>query len=299
MSKIARLMEATNAHREALRASKHERANVIAFPQPSIPKDSMDRAVAAALTLRGTDALEMYTRLFRFAKKLKCDDDLAHDMASKAFCIGLEKQNADFAYLATVMKHAIFGWRKYVKRHNLDYQWKMSDDDTDGEPMEMRQAFHAASQELSMELAEAARAIEMLPNVMRKIMMLRAAEWTGSEIAVELGVPLKEVEWRTTEARKILRLACNRDNNITKSKYHGVKKVHQRYQASISIDRKYKYLGAFDDPREAARAYDAAALRIYGAKAKLNFPVNGTSPEPANGLQTEPVCKSPEGENPL
>jgi DNA-directed RNA polymerase specialized sigma24 family protein len=273
---IARLIEQSKAeqHRAALRARAERKSNVLQFPdpKPEISKDSMDRAVAAALTLRGTDALEMYTRLFRFAKKLKCDDDLAHDMASKAFCIGLEKQNADFAYLATVMKHAIFGWRKYVKRHNLDYQWKMSDDDTDGEPMEMRQAYHAASQELSMELAEAARAIEMLPKLMGRIMMLRAAEWTGQEIAVELGIPLKEVEWRTTEARKILRLACNRDNNITKSKYHGVKKVHQRYQASISINRKYKYLGAFDDPRDAAKAYDEAALKIYGARAKLNFP---------------------------
>lgn len=42
--------------------------------------------------------------------------------------------------------------------------------------------------------------------------------------------------------------------------------------AAIQLDRKRTYLGTYSDPSEAARVYDRAAVRLFGAYAKLNFP---------------------------
>jgi hypothetical protein len=45
-----------------------------------------------------------------------------------------------------------------------------------------------------------------------------------------------------------------------------------KWQAQIKVGGKPEYLGLFDDPRAAASAYDAAALRAWGSFAWLNFP---------------------------
>lgn len=47
---------------------------------------------------------------------------------------------------------------------------------------------------------------------------------------------------------------------------------NKKWMAAIQAGGVAQYIGSFTDKAEAARAYDAAALRLHGAFARLNFP---------------------------
>ena len=81
--------------------------------------------------------------------------------------------------------------------------------------------------------------------------------------------------------RENLRIATGSQNNANapkrancSSRFKGVSwfKNLQRWNAKIKINGRLKHLGYFTDEREAARAYDAAALEHFGEFARLNFP---------------------------
>jgi hypothetical protein len=55
-------------------------------------------------------------------------------------------------------------------------------------------------------------------------------------------------------------------------KYKGVSPYRGRWQATIRVEGKLKWLGAFDTAEDAARAYDDAVLHYRGRKGVLNFP---------------------------
>lgn len=57
------------------------------------------------------------------------------------------------------------------------------------------------------------------------------------------------------------------------SRFRGVcwNKKNRRWQAAINSSGKYIYLGSFISEDEAARAFDRAAIRLRGHRAKLNF----------------------------
>lgn len=74
---------------------------------------------------------------------------------------------------------------------------------------------------------------------------------------------------------RIVTHAQNRKNTrpITgQSRHKGVTFHKGKWQAQIVSDDKYHYLGRFDDETEAAKAHDAAAIRLHGEFARLNFP---------------------------
>ena len=57
-------------------------------------------------------------------------------------------------------------------------------------------------------------------------------------------------------------------NNV---KFKGITKRGKRFQASIRIDGKKQGLGTFDTSKEAAIAYDRAAIQAGRPTSKLNF----------------------------
>jgi hypothetical protein len=63
---------------------------------------------------------------------------------------------------------------------------------------------------------------------------------------------------------------CDRDN---RAGYKGVSfcRPMKKYRARISVSGREVTIGYFDDPVEAARAYDAMARELHGSFARCNF----------------------------
>lgn len=78
-----------------------------------------------------------------------------------------------------------------------------------------------------------------------------------------------------------LRLCSNEQNQYNRpvpsnnsSGYKGVSfhKHTKKWRATIGYEGKHKHIGYFDSVEEAAKAYDSAAIELYGEFARLNFP---------------------------
>lgn len=68
-------------------------------------------------------------------------------------------------------------------------------------------------------------------------------------------------------------------NNKTGFKGVSYDRVRKKFKACIHLDGKTKHLGMFLDSKEAALAYDSAAVQFFGKFAVLNFPDVVRSPK--------------------
>jgi hypothetical protein len=95
--------------------------------------------------------------------------------------------------------------------------------------------------------------------------------------AIEAGRPTSKLNF-PDQAPKGYKLKREREREEQEArskegvKYKGVKKNRERFQATFMIDEKKHYVGTFDTRKEAAEAYDLAAIEAGRPTSKLNFP---------------------------
>lgn len=80
----------------------------------------------------------------------------------------------------------------------------------------------------------------------------------------------RRINLRPATAKENAYNACNHSDS--KSGYKGVhwRKDNKKWKARIHYDGRQIHLGTFIDPKEAAKAYNAAAIKFYGQFAYLN-----------------------------
>ena len=86
--------------------------------------------------------------------------------------------------------------------------------------------------------------------------------------AIQAGRPTSKLNFVAKSAPKKKKLKYTNK----KSGYRGVSMHRNKFQSTIRIDGRNHYLGNFDTTKEAAIAYDFAAIQAKRPKTQLNFP---------------------------
>jgi hypothetical protein len=109
-------------------------------------------------------------------------------------------------------------------------------------------------------------------------------------IGATKGAVVDHINGNTLDNRRSNLRVCTHRQNLANSgartgRFKGVSHTrHGGWRATIHIGKKQTHLGIFETEEAAARAYDAAAIRLHGEFARLNFP-QSVSAWPAPAMQ--------------
>lgn len=100
-------------------------------------------------------------------------------------------------------------------------------------------------------------------------------------LGVDHGQEIDHVNCNGLDNRRNNLRACSRNDNahnvgrnsLNTSGFKGVSRDKARWRAVITSDGIKIHLGTFPTAKAAVRAYDSAAIRLFGAFARPNFPI--------------------------
>lgn len=235
---------------------------------------AINRAVAKVSTICDEDAGKLYNMLVRVGVgRLGLDEQTSHDLAAETLITAIEREWKDGSWAVVEFRRAAWRYRRTSTfrndRSRLNY-------DESNEPLELTKSSIAGTQDQYVRMRRIDRALDEMPEDVRNVMHLVAREWTHEEISSHLKIGMSTVRKRTAIGRRLLLDRLGEDLLPPKERFRGVEKQGRQYRAKIVYKAARgwasKHIGLYETAREAALAYDEAALEMLGHRARLNFP---------------------------
>lgn len=207
-----------------------------------------------------------------------CNEELADELASltivECLMTAIDKPIAlEWFYASVCLMNNIKELLRNRGRREVPMPIIKDDDGEDADPLNF--LISLENPEHTAYARHVVTKLYQLPDGYRQVMRYVALEYTTEEISNALNMRVAEVYWRVREGRKLLRQNLGEVETKKRghAKFHGIRKDHHRWSATFRSGAGSFYLGYFGSAEDAARAYDAKAIEILGAKARLNFPV--------------------------